>query len=98
MVMRFPRLPPPPANCSSLEVMHRALHATIYMCPQHAISLRHSCRLVEGLPAHVMHMVLRSPALTFWFGADGRISVARMCNFKATMIHFIFSTSACRIF
>ncbi len=74
-----------------------ALHRTIYMCSQHGISPQLSCRPVERLPAHVVHMVPRSPPLTFWFGAGG--PVARMCKLRAMMtIHFIFSTSACRIF
>src|SRR6266403_216142 len=55
-----------------------------------------SCRPVERLPAHVTHMVPRSPALSFWFGAGG--PVARICKTRAVMIHSIFSTSACRIF
>src|SRR6266403_2624181 len=77
--------------------MHTALHRTIYMCSQHGISPQLSCRPVERLPAHVVHMVPRSPPLTFWFGAGG--PVARMCKLRAMMtIHFIFSTSACRIF
>src|SRR6266478_6088974 len=97
-VLTLPRLPLPLANCSSLEVMHTTLHATIYMCSQHGISPQLSCRPVETLPAHVFHTVPCSPALSFWFGAGGRISVARMCKIGSMMIHYIFSTSACRIF
>jgi len=96
LILRLPRLPPPPANYSSLEVMHRTLHTTTYMCSQRGISPQLFCRLVERPPAHVGHMVPRSPALSFWFGAGGRISVARMC--RVVMIHFVFSTSVCRIF
>src|SRR6266478_4902134 len=96
MITRFPRLPLPLANCSSLGVKPTALYATIYMCSQHGISPQLACIPVERLPAHAVHMVPRSPPLTFWFGAGG--PVARMCKIRAMMIHFIFSTSACRIF
>ena len=96
--MRFPKLPLPQANCSSLEVIHRAFIPMTYIRSQHGISPQLSCRPAERLPANVKNMVSRSPAHTFWFGAGGRFLVARMCNFRAMMIHFIFSTSACQIF
>ncbi len=92
--MRFPRRPLPLANCSFLEDLQTALHTTIYMCSQHGISPQLSCRPLESLPAHVMDTVPRSQALSFLFGAGGRISVAKV---RTLMIHFIFSTSACRI-
>ncbi|SRR6266446_7650282 len=98
LIMRFPRLPLPLVNCSSLEVMHTALVATTHMCSQHGISPQLACRPVERLRAHVVHMVPRSPALTFWFGAGGRTPVTGMSKIRTMMIHFIFSTSACRSF
>src|SRR5580658_826084 len=46
MLTHFPRVPPPPANCSYLEVMNTApsLQAMIYMCSQRGISPQLSCR------------------------------------------------------
>ncbi len=96
--MVIPRLPLPLANYSCSEVVHTTIHGTIYMCSQHGISPQISCRPVERCPAHVVDMVPRSTALSFWFGAGGRISVANMCKIRAMMTLFIFSTSACRIF
>lgn len=67
MVMHFPRVPPPPGNCSFLEVMSTgpSLQAMIYMCSQHRTSPQHSCKPAETLPAHVTRIVLCSRALPF---------------------------------
>ena len=66
-LIHFLRMPPPLANCSSLEVMYTApsLQAMIYMCSQHETSLQHSCEPAEIFPAHVTHIVPCSPALSF---------------------------------
>jgi len=67
MPMQFPRVPPPAANCSSLEVMHAvpSLQTMIYMRSQRGISPRLSCRPAEMFPAHVTDIVPRSPTLSF---------------------------------
>ena len=65
--MHFPRMPPPLANCSSLEVMDTVpgLQLTIYMCSRHGITQQLSWRLAETFPAHVTDIPPCSQVLPF---------------------------------
>ena len=89
--MRFPRLPLPPVNYSSLEAIHTTIHTMIYIKSQHEISPLLSWRPAEMFQAHVTDILPCSPTPPFWFGAGGRIPM--------TMITlFICSTSVRRVF
>jgi hypothetical protein len=67
-LIHFLRVLPPAAICSSLEVVmytDPGLQAINYMCSQHETSLQLPCGPAETFPAHVMHIVPCSQALSF---------------------------------
>ena len=65
MVMHFPRVLLPQANCFFSEVLYTTLHAMIYMSFQREIYLQLSCKPAERFPAHVSGMQARSLAASF---------------------------------